>query len=124
MKKTPTSRDLQAHLEAGGRFPEWSADDLREVIPSEGIRQSVVAGLRPRLLAFFTEPLPGFSDAPKAPCAYLQFSAGYDVPASQARQNGWPHRYMDAGHFHMLVDPASVADAAISLVREAAAHRL
>src|ERR687885_2040359 len=52
---------LRQHLESGGRYPTWSEDDLRAIIPDERLRQAIVAELRPRPLAFFAEPLPGFA---------------------------------------------------------------
>ena len=67
--------------------------------------------LQPRSLEFFAEPIPVFAGWPDAPCAYLQFSAVYGEPAAQALREGWPTARLDAGHFHMLVDPAGVADA-------------
>ena len=72
--------------------------------------------MRPRPLAFFTEPIPVFAGWPDAPCAFLQFSPAYDVPARRAREAGWRYREIAAGHFHMLVDPAAVADALLDLI--------
>src|SRR5213594_4418250 len=50
--------ELEAHLRSGGRFPEWTEDDLRDVIPVDGLREGILAEVRPRPLAFFTEPIP------------------------------------------------------------------
>lgn len=51
---------FQRDLEGGERFPAWSADDLREVIPDPSLRRQMVAELRPRGMDFFTEPIPVF----------------------------------------------------------------
>ncbi len=107
---------FRRHLTAGDRFPDWSAEDLRAVIPDDRLRQRMVAELRPRPLAFFQEPIPGFAHGLDAPCAYLQFSAPYERAARHARQAGWPHREIEAGHFHMLVDPAAVTNAFLDLL--------
>jgi len=101
---------FQEELERGERFPNWSFDDLQEVIPDEALRRQMVAEIRPRGLAFFTEPIPVVDGWPDAPCTYIQFSAPYQRPAAQARQAGWRTYELEAGHFHMLVDPAAVTD--------------
>ncbi|MGH2560695.1 MAG: alpha/beta hydrolase [Thermomicrobiales bacterium] len=106
---------FRERLVAGGRFPAWTDDDLAAILPDPRLRQLLIADLRPRALAFFTEPIPVFAGWPDAPCGYLKFSAPYDVPARHAREAGWPSREIAAGHFHMLVDPPVVADALIDL---------
>ena len=50
--------ELESILRGGGRFPDWSDKDLRAVVPDDGDRTLLLAGLRPRALDFFTEPLP------------------------------------------------------------------
>jgi hypothetical protein len=70
----------------------------------------MVAELQPRGLDFFTEPIPVFDGWPDAPCIYIQCSAAYEQPAGQARKAGWLTYTLEAGHFHMLVDPAAVTD--------------
>jgi hypothetical protein len=71
--------------------------------------------LRPRAIDFFSEPIPVFPAWPNARCGYLQFSAAYDVPGQKAREAGWRYLSMPAGHFHMLVDPAGLANALLEL---------
>lgn len=110
------ANEFQKELENGATFPTWSADDLQEIIPDPALRQQMVAELHPRGLDFFTEPIPVFDGWPDAPCIYIQFSSAYDWDANQAREAGWPTYKLQAGHFHMLVDPQKVAD----LVMEAA----
>jgi pimeloyl-ACP methyl ester carboxylesterase len=111
--------EFRAELAAGGVFPTWTDDDLRALVPDADWRRALLAELRPRSLAFFWEPIRVFAGWPDAPCAYLQFSAAYDAPAAQARRRGWAYRQIDAGHFHMLVDPAGVADALLALAEQA-----
>ena len=110
------AEQLRPLLAAGERFPRWSDEELAAVIPDRTLRQGMLAELRPQLLRFFKEPIPVFSGWPDAPCAYLQFTPGYDVPAGLARREGWATAKMEGEHFHMLVDPAAVADALISLI--------
>lgn len=110
--------ELRPHLAAVGRYPEWTDDDLREVVPDRRQRQLLVADLRPRGLAFFEETLPDFAEWPDAPCAYLRLSAAYAGSAADAARRGWPCRAFDAGHFHMLVDPAATSAALLNLVSQ------
>jgi hypothetical protein len=104
------AEQFQEELARGERFPTWSFDDLQEVLPEEELRRQMVAELQPRGLDFFTEPIPVFDGWPDAPCIYIQCSAAYEQPAGQARKAGWLTYTLEAGHFHMLVDPAAVTD--------------
>ncbi len=101
---------LRQHLGAGGRWPEWTDEQLRVVVPDDTRRARLLAGLQPQPLAFWDEPLPAPAGWPDAPCGYLRFSPVYAADAERARSLGWPVRAIDAGHFHMLVDPAAVAE--------------
>jgi hypothetical protein len=107
---------FQEELERGESFPNWSFDDLQEVIPDESLREQVVAEIRPRRLSFFTEPIPVFDGWPDAPCVYIQFSEPYERPAVQARAAGWPTYELKAGHFHMLADVAAVKSMIVDAV--------
>ncbi|MBL8080864.1 MAG: hypothetical protein JNM55_23025 [Anaerolineales bacterium] len=102
----------------GERFPNWNDDDLREVIPNDAVRRKMIAEIKPRALGFFTEHLPVCADWPDAPCAYIKFSASYDWDFQQAKQAGWAVHEMDAGHFHMLVDPPAVTDVILKAVQD------
>jgi pimeloyl-ACP methyl ester carboxylesterase len=118
---TEFAQELAGHLAGGGRFPEWSDDDLRDLVPDDVLRGALVAGLRPRGEDFFREPLPVAPDWPDAPCGYLRLSPAYDHSARLAAHRGWP-RVLGAddrpgGHFAMLVDPDAVADDLEELLR-------
>jgi hypothetical protein len=112
------AEQFQEELERGERFPNWSFDDLQEVIPEDLLRTQMVAEIRARGLAFFTEPIPVFDGWPDAACVYIQFSAPYERPAAQARQAGWPTYVLEAGHFHMLVDAKAVTDLIVEAVNK------
>jgi hypothetical protein len=109
---------FQAELERGERFPTWSVDDLQEVIPAEPLRRQMVAEIQPRELSFFTEPIPVFEGWPDAPCVYIQFSPPYEYSAAQAREAGWPAHKLEAGHFHMLVDPEGLTDLILNAINK------
>jgi len=104
------TKQFQDELEHGGRFPNWSSDDLQEIIPDKKLREQLVAELRPRGFEFFSEPIPVFTAWPDAPCIYIRFSAPYLQPAKYSQQAGWQTYELEAGHFHMLVDAPAVAN--------------
>lgn len=112
------AEEFQQELTRGERFPTWSFDDLQDVIPDSSLRRQMVAELRSRGLDFFTEPIPVFDGWPDAPCVYIQFSSAYEKPAAQARQLGWQVYELEAGHFHMLVDPVVVASTIIEALNK------
>lgn len=108
---------LRSHLAAGGRFPDWSEDDLAGDVPDDGARAILLASIRPRDLGFFTEPLPTPVDWPDARCGFLRLSSAYDAPRRQACARGWPVCELDLGHFGALVDPEATAAALLGLLR-------
>ncbi len=105
---------LLSDLQRGERYPQWTDAELQEELPEPDQRHQLLADLRPQGLAFFTEPIPVFEGWPGAPCAYLQFTPGYDGPARSARERGWPYRMLAGGHFQMLIHPEAVADALVN----------
>jgi hypothetical protein len=110
--------EFEKLLAAGGRYPTWGDADLAPLIPDARLRAGVLSELRPRGNRFWTEPLSVLATWPDAPCAYLQLSDGYDVPAARAQSLGWPFTRINAAHFHMLVDPAAVTDALLGLLAQ------
>jgi hypothetical protein len=112
------AQEFQVYLEGGGRFPNWSSEDLSEILPDANVRQELVTDLRPRALDFFNEPIPVFTGWPDAPCVYILFSPPYRRAEAQARQMGWQTYTLEAGHFHMLVDPQAVTDLIVNAVQK------
>jgi hypothetical protein len=111
------AEQFQRSLLQGGQFPTWSEDDLKETIPDSETRRKLVAEIHPRSLPFFAEPIPVQTGWPDAPSIYIKFSASYEWDAMQAKRAGWPIHEMNAGHFHMLVDPAAIADLLVKTVQ-------
>ncbi len=107
---------LRQMLQAGERFPNWNEAMLRPLIPDPERRRRLLAEVHPQPLAFFAEPISVFPTWPDAPCYYLQLSATYATSAAQARDSGWASSAIQAGHFHMLVDPVAVTDAIVQLL--------
>ena len=112
------AKEFQEYLEGGGRFPNWSSEDLREILPDKELREQMVSEINPRELDFFAEPIPVFEGWPDAPCIYILFSEPYKRAAVQARESGWPTYELEAGHFHMLVDAKAVTDLIIEAVNK------
>jgi alpha/beta hydrolase family protein len=112
------AQELRHHLAAGERFPHWSDEDLREDLPDGRARQHLLAEVQPRPLSFFEEVMPEVPGWPGAPGGYLLFTQGYRHYLEQAQRAGWPSRTFHAGHFHMLVDPASVAAALVEIMQQ------
>ncbi len=106
----------RAVLEAGGTVPSWVDADLVDNVPDPADRARLLVGLRPRPLAYFTEPVPFPGDWPDAPCGFLRTSAGYDWSARVAAGRGWPVESVDAGHFAALAAPELTAQALARLL--------
>ena len=109
---------LRKLLADGKRWPQWQDQDLAEAVPNAERRRKLLTELTPQPLAFFDETIPVFTGWPDAPCAYLQFSAGYNYSAAEAKERGWLYGRLEAGHFHMLVDETAVADHILQLLSE------
>lgn len=105
---------LREMLADGGTFPNWSEDLLAPLVPDPAMLSALVRDIRPRPLAFFTEPIPIPPGWPEAPCGILQFGAAYDNTVT--RIENWPVIKLDAGHFHQLVDPEATVDAMLELL--------
>jgi pimeloyl-ACP methyl ester carboxylesterase len=110
--------ELRRHLASGERFPNWKDEDLREILPDGRARQQMLAEVQPRSLSFFEEVMPDIPGWPDAPGGYPLFTQGYRPYLEQAQRAGWPSRTVPAGHFHLLVDPATVAAALVELVQQ------
>lgn len=101
--------EMSQQLASGHRYPEWTDDELVDSALEPSDRALLMAGLRPRSLDFFTEPLPVPEDWPDAPCAYLKLSDAYAAAARTAELRGWPVRRLRVSHFWSLTHPAQFA---------------
>ena len=97
------------------RYPEWTDGELADTVTDPADRAVLLAGLRPRGLDFFTEPLPVPEDWPDAPCGYLQLSdAGATAPRAAAELRGWTVGRVDAHHFWAMTDPDDLRHSAVT----------
>ena len=112
---------LRALADDDGVLPAWSdwwaPEDLAAVLPDDDV-WAPVASAQPRLpLDYFTSEVavpPGWAERPNA---YLAFGDTYAAEVALARAHGWPVARLDAGHLHLLREPAQVADAVVDLAR-------
>jgi hypothetical protein len=125
--ESPETVELFRARAKGGLLPIWTElvgldeDGLVTLIPNRVLRRHFADELRPVPIAIYEEPLPVISGWPDAPCGYLRFSNAYVPAAWQAREAGWPCADLAGTHFHMLVRPASVADALVDLANRMSA---
>ena len=112
------AQELRPFLIAGGSYPNWGAEELREILPDTFICEQLLAELHPRHLRFFEEKMPDITIWPDTPCGYVLLSEAYLGQLEQAQRVGWPSRLFHAGHFHMLVDPAAVTTGIVELLAE------
>ncbi len=114
------AQKFREHLAEGGTFPNWTDDELRDILPDSQTRHALLSELNPRGRRFFDEPIPAFPGWDNTPCGYIQFSAAYASQCKQAREKGWLVKELPGGHFHMLVKPAAVADAIVEMAEKLA----
>jgi hypothetical protein len=95
-------------------WPRWWGDDgLAELIRDADTRRRFAAECPELPLALLDELLPAGRDAPGA---YLRLSEAYYEPAAQAAERGWPLIELASHHLAPLTDPATVAEAMLTLL--------
>jgi hypothetical protein len=106
-------------LASGGRLPRWSQwfgpEAMAALIPDPDLWAEIEEEMPSLPLASFEESVPVPAGWPSSGCGYLHFSPPYDAEAAEARSRGWQVTHLPGGHFHMAVDPASVAGALLDL---------
>lgn len=91
----------------------WGEDALAELIPDTDTRQRFAAECPELPLALFTEI---HREGRDLPSAYIRLSEAYADPAAQAADYGWPVIELASHHLAPLTDPATVAEAIITMV--------
>ncbi len=109
------ARRLRAALMRGESQPRWTDAQLGPLVREGAIRAELLAGLRPRPLSFFEEPIPVPAGWLEVPCGFLRLSAGYDLPAARALALGWPVARIAGTHFSGTTEPVLVAAELIAL---------
>jgi pimeloyl-ACP methyl ester carboxylesterase len=108
-------------LATDGVLPRWSSwfgeDAMRELIPDERLRATLVAEM-PRLpLSYFDASVPVPKCWDTRPCAYILFSEEpYGQSATDARARGWPVAPIrDAQHLAIATESIAVTEALLGL---------
>ena len=109
---------FEAHLQNGGRFPEWTDEQLNTLIPDETIRKKLIADLRPRSLDFFTERIDVPDNWYHLPCGYIQLSDNYERYAKDAMARQWHVKRHLTNHFAMLTHPTKVAQLILEMTEQ------
>ncbi|HSK24787.1 MAG TPA: alpha/beta fold hydrolase [Egicoccus sp.] len=110
------AEQLEVIFSAGGRFPNWTDEQLAPLVPDPARRALLVANLQPAPAGYWTEPLPVTPGWPDAPGAVMLFSGSYEPTAAFAAAQGWPlRRLADANHFLPLADPEAVAAGLVAM---------
>jgi hypothetical protein len=111
--------DALRTLAHDGILPRWSewfaAGTMEGLIPDRSRREAVLAEL-PRLpLSYFENRVPVPDQRRTPPGAYVLLSEPYRPAAEEAASRGWPVVEMLGAHLDIVVRPARVADALLSL---------
>jgi hypothetical protein len=114
---TTQAEAFEVFLKEGGRFPEWTDEQLRDLVAADDLRHALVASLRPKPLSFFTEVIPVPAQWEQVPCAYLQLSPTYQSYADAAAAKGWLVERIPTHHFAMLSNAPLIAETMIQMVR-------
>jgi hypothetical protein len=96
-----------------GRLPRWSdwwgEEAMIELVPDAALRARIMAD-QPRLpLAFYDRTVPVPPSWPPPRVGYLQFTAGYDPDAGDARAAGWTVRSRPGEHLDLATRPDRTA---------------
>jgi pimeloyl-ACP methyl ester carboxylesterase len=103
------------------RWSEWFGEEaMRELVPDEALRESLIRELPSLPLSFFERRIPSPAGWDRRPCAYLLLSDAYRESAAEARDRGWPvEEIRGAQHLHLVVAPDEVAEALLRLAAAA-----
>ena len=126
----PVPRFDNALVVEGRRSAVWASVDRFDAIVvtdehDEGLKEERVPAWHARDVAIERSRRAGVPCVLASPCPSLEALAAADhlvEPSRADERAGWPIHAFDAGHFHMLVDPAAVTDALVMLYEAATQH--
>jgi hypothetical protein len=118
----PGRREMLGRLaDADGLLPPWTRwwdADVSALFPSDAVRSAVEREQRRLPLSYFEQAAPVPPDWDLLPAAYLAFGETYAQERADAEGRGWPVGTLPGEHLHMLIDPAAVAVAIETLLRD------
>jgi hypothetical protein len=99
-------------------WPEWLPDGtLRQLLPDDGVRQTLIAEAPKVPLAYLsaTAPCPGrWSDA--LGCSYIQLSPAYAGETEAAERLNWPVERLAGHHLSMMTQPELISSLLVRLI--------
>ncbi len=94
----------------------WWGSMILDMVPSEEIRRRVFTEAKPVPRALFDQPI----EVPELPesvrYGFLATGKMYEPAYERAQEAGWSVARLDGEHFHIVVDPVTVAGMLLSLV--------
>lgn len=94
----------------------WPDEDLSPLFGDQATRRAVTSEESALPVAYFEEVIPPAPHGwPPRRAGYLLFSEQYRPQAQEAERLGWPVIHTPGEHLHMLVRPAEVAAAIVTL---------
>jgi len=110
LENTEYAQELEAHLNNGGKFPDWTDEQLSDIIPSAKIRKKLLKQVQPRDMRFFREVIDIPPNWHLAPCGYIQLSNSYQLYATVARAHQWCVLQHMSHHFALLTEPDEITN--------------
>ena len=93
----------------------WSEADLESTIVCADIRRRFVEELRPTPLRVYEEPVPVGIGVEDRDHGYVLLTKQYGDPFDIASARGWVTERRESSHFHLLNDPAQMAEILVSV---------
>ena len=98
-------------------WTEWFTErQIAGLFPNPQTRFHIEAQQPQVSIDFLRGKLPIEAGWDRTPAGYLAFGDTYASDVSRARAQSWPVIQLNGRHLHMLVDPAGVADAILTLI--------
>jgi len=110
LEDTGFAQEIEAHLNSGGKFPDWTDEQLSAVIPSPKLRKKLLKHMRPRDMRFFRESIDIPPNWNHVPCGYIQLSDSYQLYATVAKAHQWYVLDYPSQHFAILTEPEKISD--------------
>jgi hypothetical protein len=111
---------LEPLADDDGILPPWTEwfdePDVAALFPDAATRSHIEAAQAQLPLDFLRGELRIEAGWDRTPSSYLAFGGTYADDVARARALSWPVIELDGRHLHMVVDPAGVADAILTLI--------
>lgn len=103
------AQSIEAYLSGGGKYPDWTDEQLIDMIPSAKIRKKLIKHMHPRDIRFFRETIDIPNNWNHVPCGYIQLTDRYQLYATVARAHQWCVIQHKSHHFALLTEPEKIA---------------